>query len=529
MQKRRPSAVSAMLSRYIPPAAASTTAHVLTDSAGSSPPSKDSSVAQADEALAVLSARRALRPSAVPAMFSRLQQDLQELLSARRSSRADGSAVAKTSQAVISAKLAVDATRTRLACDMSRVRSLDFTVLSKGAQPTVAGSTAGARVPSCSTENVCGRVVVPLSSLWGDEDSVLSQYELCIDRWFRLTTDEESTEHGSVSASPRTPGHLRLHIRMKCYEQLMPPGWVEAFDCSSRTSYYFNTLTSTSQWTEPTAIYASRTGKPPASAGSPSAPNNVPDSISALYETCSDSACADLEAGAGSHTASTSPPVSRASRIAMMKVVASPTDKSTHPLSPQSAETVQSAVVASQLPGDSQSVEHNSVPPVNAGGCSEQTSVQDDVGSRASHASAIMRDDAGTATGSTATHPLDAVKPTADQAPGTIVAVVEEAAVESTVFSSSHIALGDHDALPTSQSFVHLPTSISVENLGLAVDSKAADAAELDSSDDEAPPPPELPGEMSQDASLGSSRGPEVPDFENPLAGMSTSPMRSAG
>lgn len=509
------------------------------------------------EAGAAATAPRRQRATAVPALFSRLQQDLQELLSSRRAQAPLAGASARATGST-GTHHGVDATRTRLACNMSRVRSLEFTVFSR----------SGAA--SASSGVLCGRVVVPLSSLWGDEDSVLSQHELYIERWFRLASADAG------DADPQEPsqsaGHLRLHIRLKCREQLLPPGWVEAFDCDSGTSYYFNTVTCTSQWDEPMAIFLSRTGKASAAAAAPAVtpvmvveqatPAGKPARRIAEPSSAEGSAqsaspiSGSLEAAAASESPLTeSPAESRRSRVARMTRVslvpltqlidvsallaspdatllqeegdaAQPVDDSA---APQSAEvdrnasrpSEHSAAPALPLPLLGPGPSSTSPADSKAGAMETpdrvaQVSLSDGVREHA--APPLSGGVAAAAPPPAAQEPP--VAPPPPQRPATVAlhpVAPPPPPPRQPALASPPVPVPAASPAAVPSPAVARVTPVVAERAAPPLPSLPEDDApeQPDSSDDEETPAPEP---ASAEVALGPARGPEVPEFENPLA-----------
>lgn len=501
--RKRPSMIPTMLNEFF------ARKQAVMSSGPAGPPGSSPEGATAQESSPSSTAdeaRRGRRPSVTPTLFSRLQADLQELMLARKSQQLPLGGGAATAASATAPKAAsglrqVDASRTRLACDMARVRSLDFSVVRRTPQ-----GDAGA-----SGEELCGRVVVPLSSLWGDEDSVVSQHELCIDRWFRLGSGAED-EDGDAALNA---GHLRVHLRLKCREQLLPPGWVEAFDCATGASYYFNTVTCASQWNEPAAILLSRTGRGGAGNGQGQGPalQPAPQAVASASmaegrAVATSTASDDAAAAAGStdagepQLASESPAASRRSRVERMTQASSPPQ--------QLLQQAQHQLVASSPPTN---------PPVEP--CGEVAS--------APQASPPDVEPTATADGATSAvslqlEPEEAVSPQPPP-PQPRVNVLRPAL--PTPASHPLPALQEEteaDLLaPATPLFgaatgAGSATAAAAAALAPLADADAAEAP--DSSDDEAMPPPE-PGSLD-DAGMPSPprRGPDVPEFDNPLAAL---------
>ena len=96
------------------------------------------------------------------------------------------------------------------------------------------------------TDDDIGEVVLRLSSLFGDEDAVVCGNTLRVDKWFRVRPHK--------SMPPSLEGHLgyvHLDIVMRFAEELLPAPWVEAVDCDSGDSYFYNAETQAAQWTLP--------------------------------------------------------------------------------------------------------------------------------------------------------------------------------------------------------------------------------------------------------------------------------------
>lgn len=91
-----------------------------------------------------------------------------------------------------------------------------------------------------------GEVSLPFSLLFGDEDAVMYENTLRVDRYFRVKPHKGMDKHLEGKL-----GTVRLDIVLTFDDLLVPPGWVEAVDEVTLHSYYFNTRTGRSQWEVP--------------------------------------------------------------------------------------------------------------------------------------------------------------------------------------------------------------------------------------------------------------------------------------
>ena len=94
-----------------------------------------------------------------------------------------------------------------------------------------------------------GEVLISFSSLFGDEDAVISEHTLRVHKWYRLRPRQ-----GMDPSLEGTLGHVAVDITLLFAEALLPAGWSEAVDDASGETFYHCHTTGRSQWSEPEAL-----------------------------------------------------------------------------------------------------------------------------------------------------------------------------------------------------------------------------------------------------------------------------------
>lgn len=98
-----------------------------------------------------------------------------------------------------------------------------------------------------------GEVSIPFSTLFGDEDAVISGDTMRVDKWFRVRPHKGMKLDDGQDADTAHLGMLHLDIVMRFDEELLAPGWVEAVDADSGAVYWYNSETGKAQWSHPNA------------------------------------------------------------------------------------------------------------------------------------------------------------------------------------------------------------------------------------------------------------------------------------